>query len=32
MPQLSLLTPLGDITVSEEEGAIVSLDWGRGRD
>ena len=32
MPQLSLLTPLGDITVSEEEGAIGSLDWGRGRD
>jgi methylated-DNA-[protein]-cysteine S-methyltransferase len=29
MPQLSLLTPLGDLTVSEEEGVIVSLDWGR---
>jgi methylated-DNA-[protein]-cysteine S-methyltransferase len=32
MPQLSLMTPLGDITLSEEEGAIVALDWGRGRD
>ena len=32
MPQLSILTPLGDITVSEEDGAIVALDWGRGRD
>jgi len=30
MPQLSLHTPLGDITLSEEEGAIVALDWGRG--
>ncbi|MBR0655241.1 methylated-DNA--[protein]-cysteine S-methyltransferase [Plastoroseomonas arctica] len=32
MPQLSFLTPLGDITVSEEAGAIIALDWGRGRD
>ena len=32
MPQLSLHTPIGDITVSEEDGAIVALDWGRGRD
>lgn len=32
MPQLSLHTPLGDLTVSEENGAIVALDWGRGRD
>jgi len=32
MPQLSLHTPLGDLTVSEEDGAIVALDWGRGRD
>lgn len=32
MPQLALLTPLGEITVSEEDGAIVALDWGRGRD
>lgn len=27
--QLSLLTPLGDLTLSEHNGAIVSLDWGR---
>ena len=32
MPQLSLHTPLGDLTISEEDGAIVALDWGRGRD
>lgn len=32
MPQLSLLTPLGDLTVSEEGGSIVAIDWGRGRD
>jgi methylated-DNA-[protein]-cysteine S-methyltransferase len=32
MAQLSLHTPLGDLTVSEEDGAIVALDWGRGRD
>ncbi len=32
MPQLSLHTPLGDLTVSEEEGAIVAVDWGWGRD
>ena len=32
MPQLSLHTPVGDITVSEDEGAIVALDWGWGRD
>jgi methylated-DNA-[protein]-cysteine S-methyltransferase len=31
-PQLSLLTNLGDLTISEEDGAIVALDWGRGRD
>jgi methylated-DNA-[protein]-cysteine S-methyltransferase len=30
MPQLSLHSPLGDLTVSEEDGAIVALDWGRG--
>ncbi len=28
MPQLSLHSPVGDITVFEEDGAIVSLDWG----
>lgn len=32
MPQLTCLTPLGEVTVSEEDGAIVALDWGRGRD
>lgn len=32
MAQLSLHTPLGDLTVSEEDGAIVALDWGHGRD
>ena len=30
--QLSLHTPAGSITVSEEDGAIVSVDWGWGRD
>lgn len=28
MPHLSLHSPLGDLTVFEEAGAIVSLDWG----
>jgi methylated-DNA-[protein]-cysteine S-methyltransferase len=32
MPQLSLHTPIGDISVSEEDGAIVAIDWGWGRD
>ncbi|MBO1076595.1 methylated-DNA--[protein]-cysteine S-methyltransferase [Roseomonas marmotae] len=32
MPQLSILTPLGALTLSEEDGAIIALDWGRGRD
>lgn len=32
MPQLSLHTPVGDITVSEDNGQIVALDWGWGRD
>ena len=32
MPSLSLHTPLGDLTVSEEDGALVALDWGWGRD
>jgi methylated-DNA-[protein]-cysteine S-methyltransferase len=30
MTQLSLHSPVGDLTVSEDEGAIVSLDWGWG--
>jgi methylated-DNA-[protein]-cysteine S-methyltransferase len=32
MPQLTLLSPLGELTLSEDGGAIVALDWGRGRD
>lgn len=32
LPQLSLHTPIGAITVSEEDAAIVALDWGWGRD
>jgi methylated-DNA-[protein]-cysteine S-methyltransferase len=32
MPQRALHTPLGDCTLSEEDGRIVALDWGRGRD
>lgn len=28
MPQLSLHSPVGDITVFEQDGAIVSLEWG----
>ena len=30
MPQISLHTPIGDISVSEEDGAIVAVDWGWG--
>jgi methylated-DNA-[protein]-cysteine S-methyltransferase len=32
VPQLSLHTPAGDLTVSEQDGVIVALDWGWGRD
>jgi len=32
VPQLSLHTPIGDVTLAEEDGAIVALDWGWGRD
>ena len=32
MPQISLHTPIGGLTVSEENGAIVAVDWGWGRD
>lgn len=32
MPQLSLHSPIGDLTVSEDAGTIVALDWGWGRD
>ncbi|MEX0583970.1 MAG: methylated-DNA--[protein]-cysteine S-methyltransferase [Sneathiella sp.] len=28
MPQLSLHSPVGDLTVTEEDGIIISLDWG----
>ncbi len=28
MPQLSVHSPVGDLTISEEDGKIVSLDWG----
>ncbi len=28
MPQLSIHSPIGDLTLSEEDGALVSLDWG----
>lgn len=30
MPQRSMHSPVGDLTVSEENGTIVSLDWGWG--
>lgn len=32
VPQLSLHTPLGALTLSEDDGALVALDWGWGRD
>ena len=32
MPQLSLHTPVGDLTLSEEDGSLVAVDWGWGRD
>ncbi|MBU8536914.1 methylated-DNA--[protein]-cysteine S-methyltransferase [Falsiroseomonas tokyonensis] len=32
MPQITCLTPIGEVTISAEDGAIVALDWGRGRD
>ena len=32
MPQLSMHSPLGPLTLSEDNGTIVALDWGRGRD
>jgi len=28
MPHLSIPSPLGDLTLFEEEGALVALDWG----
>ncbi len=32
MPQLSLHSPIGDLAISEEDGEIVAVDWGWGRD
>jgi methylated-DNA-[protein]-cysteine S-methyltransferase len=32
LPQISLHSPVGDLTVSEEDGRIVAIDWGWGRD
>ncbi|MSQ85390.1 MAG: methylated-DNA--[protein]-cysteine S-methyltransferase [Alphaproteobacteria bacterium] len=32
MPQLSFHSPVGELTVSEEDDAIVSLDWGWAKD
>lgn len=29
MPQLSLHSPVGELTLSEDDGALVSVDWGR---
>ena len=31
MPQFSMHSPLGSLTLSEEDGWIVALDWGWGR-
>lgn len=30
MPQLSLHTPIGDLSVAEDNGAIVAVEWGWG--
>lgn len=30
MPHLTIHSPLGELTLFEEDGAIVALDWGRG--
>lgn len=32
MPQLSLHSPVGDLTLSEDNGKLVAVDWGWGRD
>ena len=32
MPQLSLHSPVGDLSISEDDGAVVAVDWGWGRD
>ena len=30
MAQTCILTPLGDITMTEEDEALVAVDWGQG--
>lgn len=30
MPQISLHSPIGDLSLAEEDGCIVALDWGWG--
>jgi methylated-DNA-[protein]-cysteine S-methyltransferase len=32
MPQISMHSPVGDLTIFEEEGQIVALEWGWGSD
>ncbi len=32
VPLLSLHTPVGDLSVAEDDGAIVAVEWGWGRD
>ncbi len=32
MPQMSMHSPIGDLTVSSEDGVLVALDWGWARD
>jgi methylated-DNA-[protein]-cysteine S-methyltransferase len=32
VPLLSLHTPVGDLSAAEDDGAIVSVEWGWGRD
>lgn len=31
MPYLTIHTPLGELTIFEEDGALVALDWGRAQ-
>ncbi len=33
MPRLTIQTPTGDVTLTEDDGAIIRVDWGgNGRD
>ena len=32
MPQYAFPTPLGDLTLTEEDNHLVSVDWGRGQE